>query len=113
MFELSAAIPSALKRKGGTGKYILRKAAETRLPHEIAFRRKVGFSVPARQWFREERFRSWIEQTLFGVVSRMYFDQEILRNYWSSFLNGRDDIWRIPYTVFIFLLWYENCFEAD
>ena len=78
MFELSAAIPSALKRKDGIAKYILRKAAETRLPHETAFRRKVGFSVPARQWFREERFRPRIEQAIFGPVSEEYFNRDFL-----------------------------------
>ncbi len=73
MYELSAAIPSALKWKGGTAKYILRKAAETRLPREIAFRPKVGFSVPVKQWFREERFRAHIERSLFSEVSPRVF----------------------------------------
>ena len=113
MFELSADIPSALKRKGGTEKYILRKAAQTRIPQEIAFRPKVGFSVPARQWFREERFRPWIEQLLFGAVSRSFFNQEVLRTIWQSFLNGDELVWRIPYAVIIFVLWYETCFAAE
>ena len=113
MFELSAAIPSALKQKGGTEKYILRKAAQTRIPQEIAFRPKVGFSVPARQWFREERFRPWIEQLLFGAVSRSFFNQEVLRKIWLSFLKGDELVWRIPYAVVIFVLWYETCFAAE
>ena len=79
MFALSAAIPASLKRKDGTAKYILRKAAEKRLPHEIAFRRKLGFSVPVRQWFREERFRPQIERALFGSVSGACFDQALFR----------------------------------
>ena len=111
MFELAAAIPSALRRKDGTAKYILRRAAETRLPHEIAFRRKVGFSVPVRQWFREMRFRPQIERALFGPVSGEYFDQGILRSCWRACLDGRDDVWSIPYTVYIFLLWHQNCFD--
>lgn len=113
MFELSAAVPSSLKRKDGTGKYILRKAAETRLPHEVAFRRKIGFSVPARQWFREDAFRPGIERALFGAVSADYFAQDVLRKYWDSFLNGNDAVWSIPYMVYIFVLWYESCFEAN
>ena len=112
MFALSAAIPSTLKRKDGTAKYILRKAAEKRLPHEIAFRRKQGFSVPVQQWFREERFRPQIERALFGSVSGAYFDQALLRDRWNSFLNGDDRDWTVLYMVYIFVLWYENCFEA-
>ena len=112
MFALSAAIPSTLKRKDGTAKYILRKAAEKRLPHEIAFRRKQGFSVPVQQWFREKRFRPQIERALFGSVSGAYFDQALLRDRWNSFLNGDDRDWTVLYMVYIFVLWYENCFEA-
>ena len=113
MFELAAGIPSALKRRGETAKYILRKAAETRIPHEIAFRRKVGFSVPARRWFREERFRPQIEQALFGPISRAYFDQNLLRSCWRSFLDDRDGVWSIPYTVYIFVLWHKYCFDFN
>ena len=112
MFELGASIPSGLKRKDGTAKYILRKAAKTRLSQETAFRRKIGFSVPVRQWFREERFRPQIEQRLFSSVSKMYFDQDILKNKWDSFLNGADDVWSIPYMIYIFVLWYETCYET-
>ena len=112
MFALSAAIPASLKRKDGTAKYILRKAAEKRLPHEIAFRRKQGFSVPVQQWFREERFRPQIERALFGSVSGACFDQALLRDRWNSFLNGDDRDWTVLYMVYIFVLWYENCFEA-
>ena len=111
IFEISAAIPSALKRKYGIEKYILRRAAETRLPHEIAFRPKKGFPVPARQWFREERFRSQIEKLLFGDISAAYFDQRILRTYWDAFLSGDDIAWKIPYAVYIFVIWYETCFK--
>jgi len=71
-----------------------------------------GFSVPARKWFREERFRPQIEQRLFSSVSKMYFDQDILKNKWDSFLNGADDVWSIPYMIYIFVLWYETCYET-
>ena len=112
MYELSAAIPSCLKRKDGTAKYILRKAAESRIPRETAFRPKVGFSVPVKQWFREERFRAQIERALFSEISREFFNQTILRNCWHSFLKGSDDGWHAPHAVYIFVLWYENCFAA-
>ena len=110
MFELSAAIPSSLKRKDDIAKYIFRKAAQTRIPHEFAFRPKVGFSVPVRKWFREKAFRSRIEQVLFGSYSKAFFDQELLHDFWDSFLNGNDGVWNRCYMVYIFVLWYENCF---
>ena len=111
MMELAFKIPASLKRKDGCGKYILRKAAGKRLPHEIAFRPKVGFSVPVRIWMQEEQHRGCIEQALFGNVSKAFFDQELLRSFWASFLMGRTGSWQILYAVFVFVIWYETCFS--
>jgi hypothetical protein len=49
---------------------------------------------------------------LFGSVSGACFDQALLRDRWNSFLNGDDRDWTVLYMVYIFVLWYENCFEA-
>lgn len=108
MFELSARIPSALKWKDGTGKYILRKAADTVLPAGIAFRPKIGFSVPVRKWMRTEPFRARIESVLFGTRSREYFEPTCLRRCWKGFLDGNDDIWQIPYAAFVLLTWADE-----
>ena len=45
-------IPSAYKFRHGETKYILKKALETVLPHEILYRPKKGFGVPIGAWFR-------------------------------------------------------------
>ena len=111
MFEISAAVPSALKQKDGIEKYILRRAAETRLPQEIAFRRKRGFPVPAMQWFREERFQKQIEKQLFGPVSSAFFDQGLLRDYWEAFRAGDNIAGRISLAVYLFVIWYETCYD--
>jgi asparagine synthase (glutamine-hydrolysing) len=44
-------IPSAYKLRNGTTKYILKKALEGVLPHEILNRTKKGFGVPVGAWF--------------------------------------------------------------
>ena len=105
LFELSARIPSSLKRKDGVEKYILRRAAETRLPRETAFRPKVGFSVPVRGWLRREPFRSRAESILFGARSSRLFDQTLLRRYWSAFQDGNDAVWQISYAAYVLLVW--------
>lgn len=43
-------IPAHLKMKNGEPKYILKKSLEKMLPHEILYRKKMGFSVPLREW---------------------------------------------------------------
>ncbi len=111
MFELSAAIPSDLKWHDGCGKYILRRTAERWLPHDIAFRPKLGFMNPLRHWFLEDAFRPRIEKVLFGKVSAQFFDQAILRRYWDGLLNGEDLNWNIVYAAYVFAVWYECCYE--
>ena len=110
MFALSARIPSALKLRDGCGKYILRKAALKRLPYETAFRQKVGFSVPVREWMRKEEHLPEIREVLFGEASRDFFDRKLLAGYWDSLQAGNTEIWQIPYAAYVFLVWYETCF---
>ena len=105
LFELSTRIPAALKWKDGVGKYILRRAAEQQLPHEVAFRSKIGFSVPIGNWMRREPFRARFEAVLFGPQSARFFDQSQLRRYWAAFLEGNDVMRQIVYAAYVFLIW--------
>jgi asparagine synthase (glutamine-hydrolysing) len=52
LVEWLASLPSALKIRGQEGKYLLKKAFEPALPHEVLYRRKMGFAVPLARWFR-------------------------------------------------------------
>lgn len=45
-------VPDSLKIKGLVKKYLLKKAAERRVPRDIVYRKKKGFSVPLPVWFR-------------------------------------------------------------
>jgi asparagine synthase (glutamine-hydrolysing) len=46
-------LPSDMKIRGGTTKWILRRAAEPLLPACVLSRGKQGFAVPIGQWFKE------------------------------------------------------------
>lgn len=52
--EFAARVPAHMKLRGA-GKYIVKKAVEDILPHDIIYRRKMGFPTPLRQWLREDR----------------------------------------------------------
>ena len=47
-------VPVALKLRGLTRKYLLRKAVENLLPRSIITRRKRGFSIPIAAWLNQE-----------------------------------------------------------
>jgi asparagine synthase (glutamine-hydrolysing) len=48
--EASFHLPPQLKLHGACEKYILKRALQRRLPHEIVWRRKYGMSVPITDW---------------------------------------------------------------
>jgi asparagine synthase (glutamine-hydrolysing) len=50
--EFAAALPSHLKRRDGTGKWILREAVKPWIPATVLEKRKQGFGVPLNHWFR-------------------------------------------------------------
>jgi asparagine synthase (glutamine-hydrolysing) len=52
--EYAATIPSALKIRGAKTKYILKQAMASLLPPEIIHRGKEGFSMPIKNWLRQE-----------------------------------------------------------
>jgi asparagine synthase (glutamine-hydrolysing) len=46
----SLSIPPAFKMRGGEPKSILKKSLETTLSSDTLYRKKMGFSVPIREW---------------------------------------------------------------
>ena len=54
LVEHAARIPLSLKQRGRVGKWILKKAMEPYLPHDVIYRPKSGFGAPLRRWMRHE-----------------------------------------------------------
>lgn len=54
LVEFSCTIPTNLKMKGMTTKYILKKVMEKYLPHEVIYRPKSGFGAPVREWITKD-----------------------------------------------------------
>lgn len=83
--EFTATIPSDLKlRDGKIGKYIFKKAVEPYLPHDVIYRKKMGFGVPIDHWFRHE-LKEMVYDTLLSrkAIQRGYFN----RGYIEQMLN--------------------------
>ena len=90
---------------------MLRKAALNRLPPEVAFRGKVGFSVPLRAWMRGAARRESIQPELRGSSSALFFERGLVESFWRSFMGGNDNVWHIVYAIYVFLVWYRECFS--
>ena len=61
LVEWAHTLPADAKLAGREGKAILKRAVEPLLPHDLIYRRKMGFAVPLNGWFRgplRERVRA-------------------------------------------------------
>jgi asparagine synthase (glutamine-hydrolysing) len=107
LMELAAHIPSTLKLRNGSGKYIFKKAIREMLPEGILERPKQGFGVPVSEWFRGE-LREWASETLFetdGLLSLSY-----LGLLWQRHQQQMQDHSAILWAVFMFRQW-QNTFQ--
>ena len=52
LVEFAARLPVAQRIRGNSGKYLMKKAMEPYLPHDILYRQKMGFVTPISNWFR-------------------------------------------------------------
>lgn len=50
LVEFAAHVPSSLKQSGREGKWVLKQAMKSYLPHEVIYRSKSSFGAPIRRW---------------------------------------------------------------
>ena len=107
LFNIARRIPADMKFAEGQNKYVFRKAASSKLPDEVAFRKKVGFAVPVRKWLADERYNKPLSDKLFGETSQRFFNQRELSDMWERYIAGEDFLWSRIYAIYAFLLWYD------
>ncbi len=89
-----------LKLRGKEGKYLLKKAMEPHLPHDVLYRNKMGFSVPLEKWFRGP-LKERVQDALLGSSVRecgyfnMNFVQRIVAQHQSGLHDHSVPIWTL------------------
>ncbi len=103
VMELVASMPSALKLKGHSGKYLFKKAMESKLPNEIIHRTKMGFGVPLASWFRNG-IRDYARQQLIERHDP-YLSSRTVRQIWDQHQSGVRDRSSQLWNILMFRLW--------
>jgi len=101
--ECVASMPSNLKLRSGTGKYILKKALEPMLPQNILYRPKQGFAVPLDVWFRRE-----LKDMAYNIVVETkddLLDQNFLKKIWNQHQKNYYDRSALLWSVLMFRKW--------
>jgi asparagine synthase (glutamine-hydrolysing) len=106
LVELAAKMPSHLKVRGLTTKYLLKKALKPWLPHEILHRKKRGFGAPVGAWLRDDlRFLTRELLSEQQVRKRGYLDWPVVQEIISSHEQQRSDKTDSLLALICFELW--------
>jgi asparagine synthase (glutamine-hydrolysing) len=107
MLDLAARMPPSLKLHGFKRKYILKRALEKFLPHDVIWRKKAGFGAPVRSWLRGA-LRPLVDDLLSEdtVRRRGLFNPEEVRRIVSANLSGREDFNLQVFQLLTLELWH-------
>ena len=105
--EFAASLPEELKVRGSTLKYVLRELMRDKLPKSILERSKMGFDIPAHEWFRGP-----LKSFLLDVVNREAVEksqlfrweavEKIIRNHMERRINVGYHLWGLM-TLFLWI----------
>ena len=111
VIEAALSLPTKFRVTSAGNKIAFRAAAMKHLPKEVAQRKKLGFPVPLREWLKDKKFYSLVEEYFLSDTAAKFFHTEkllgLLRQHSTRTDNSRK-IW----TVLIFLIWYKQYFEG-
>ena len=110
IFDIASRMPSKFKVNEEQNKVALRTAAAKMLPEEIAFRKKLGFVVPIRMWMADERYNGDVIAKFNSDIAAKFFNVDEINAIFDSYLHENSDNWRKVWTIYTFLVWYEEYF---
>lgn len=110
IFDIASRMPSKYKVTEEQNKLALRTAAAKVLPEEIAFRKKLGFVVPIRMWMADERYNADVKAKFKSDIAEKFFDLDEINAIFDEYIDGNSDNWRKVWTIYTFLVWYEEYF---
>jgi asparagine synthase (glutamine-hydrolysing) len=113
LVEWMATLPTALKVSGQEGKYLLKKAMESKLPQDILYRPKMGFAVPLARWFRGP-LRERVREAVLGprLAATGWFNQDYLRHLVDAHQSGVSDYSAPLWTILMFEAFLRNVLDA-
>lgn len=110
VWNLARTIDTKYAVEGRETKRAFRKAALSHIPTNWANRKKLGFLVPFKVWLTEDtyynRVKKYFQQDFVGE----FFDQKQLLTWLDDHYHKKANNCRKIYTVYSFLLWYEQYF---
>jgi asparagine synthase (glutamine-hydrolysing) len=102
-------LPSGVKRQGGVGKLLMKKALQGKLPPGVMNRPKKGFGIPVAAWLRGP-LKGWMTDWLSADRLRRQglFDDRYVGRLVDEHLKGVRDHRKPIWTLLNFQIWYDR-----
>ena len=112
--ELAFRMPSSLKIRGGTSKWVLKQVAARHLPREIVHRPKEGFSAPLKQWLAG-RGQALMDDLLDEkcLAEQGIFSPDRIRALRQEHLDGRRNHAHLLWSLLVFHGWQRRWLTDD
>jgi asparagine synthase (glutamine-hydrolysing) len=114
MLEFAATLPTSLRLKGWTTKYLLKRVAERYVPPEALHRRKQGFVMPASDWLRGDLApfaRATLDAPRFH--DRGWIRPESVRRLLAEHASRRRDWGQQLWTLLVLEIWARLALDRD
>jgi len=113
LVEFATRLPDAMKLRGWTTKYVLRRAMRGVLPPQILTRKKMGFPTPIGSWFRG-RFRRVLEENILSerASERGVFNPSYVRELVDRHMAGENHAERL-WMLVNFEIWQRRFFDGE
>ena len=110
--ELCATIPSEMKMRRFTKKYLLKQAVKPILPGEVIAHRKQGFVGPMTQWLKSE-LKAFTLETLSrrNLERHGLFNCPTVERVLAEHFSGREIHDTLIWSLLVFQTWYELYIE--
>lgn len=109
LVEFAATIPTSLKYKNGTTKYILRKAFSDLIPPEVINLPKRGFVIPIDQWLRGD-LKKFGAEILLNPTHPLYtvLQYSTVEKMWQYHQAGKIDYSFVLWRIIMLRLWWDE-----
>ncbi len=107
--DFANSLPESFKRKGLTGKYILKELMRGKIPNDIIDRPKKGFGIPLSQWLRNE-LRPLCDDLLSEASLKQHglFNARYIAQIREEHFAGKQNHRKLLWTLMVFQQWYRH-----
>jgi len=113
VFKVASKVPTNFRvNKNGT-KYAFRMASKKYLKDAVAQKRKLGFPVPIRIWLKEDEYYNRVKSAFESEGAKTYFKTDKILSLLDDHKAGNEDNSRKIWTIYMFLVWYEEFFIKE